>query len=127
MSSLTKSAPARSKSKASPSADPDAIDGLGQVFQSLRDTRFSFAQIHALTILSNRHHSPLTLSGLAKELGVSTGAVTSIIDKMESLGLAKRVFDTGDRRKIHVAISDKGSHFLSQLAHCFGSASLIKP
>ena len=126
MTSLTKSAPAKSKSKAATPTDPGAIDGLGQVFQSLRDTRFSFAQIHALTILSNRHHNPLTLSGLAKELGVSTGAVTSIIDKMESLGLASRIFDTGDRRKIHVTISEKGSHFLSQLALCFGSASLIK-
>jgi DNA-binding MarR family transcriptional regulator len=119
MSSTTTISPAKSKSKAPKAPEPEAIDGLGQVFQSLRDTRFSFAQIHALTILSRRRHDPLTLSGLAKELGVSTGAVTSIVDKMESLGLASRVFETGDRRKIHVTISDKGCHFLAQLAHCF--------
>jgi DNA-binding MarR family transcriptional regulator len=45
---------------------------------------------------------PLTAGKLAKLTGLTTGAVTGIIDRLEKKGLVKRKSDPHDRRKVLV-------------------------
>ena len=42
----------------------------------------------------------LTAGELARELGLTTGAVTALIDRLEKLGYLRRVADPGDRRRV---------------------------
>jgi len=51
---------------------------------------------------------PLTMSGLAERLKVSTAAVTSIVDKLEAEELASRARSTEDRRQVLVEITPHG-------------------
>jgi len=53
-------------------------------------------------------HETLTMSGLAERLGVSTAAVTSIVDKLEAEGLASRTRSTEDRRQVLVKATPHG-------------------
>ena len=45
-------------------------------------------------------HGPMTAGELAKYTGLTTGAVTGLIDRLEKKNLVKREFDPADRRKI---------------------------
>jgi DNA-binding MarR family transcriptional regulator len=49
-------------------------------------------------------HGPLTAGGLAQRLGLTTGAVTGVIDRLVEAGLARRETDPTDRRRVVVAL-----------------------
>jgi DNA-binding MarR family transcriptional regulator len=42
----------------------------------------------------------MTAGELAKQTGLTTGAITGLVDRLEAKGLVKRGFDKTDRRKI---------------------------
>jgi len=46
-----------------------------------------------------------TAGELAREAGITTGAVTSVIDRLERAGYAERKRDPDDRRKVLVALT----------------------
>ena len=50
----------------------------------------------------------LPATGLAKETGLSSGAMTNRIDKLESRGFVARKADTSDRRAVIVSLTAKG-------------------
>lgn len=45
---------------------------------------------------------------LAKRDGLSSGAMTNRLDRLEKAGLVKRLPDLDDRRALHVELTDKG-------------------
>jgi DNA-binding MarR family transcriptional regulator len=58
-----------------------------------------------LDILDQR--GQMTAGALAQESGLSTGAITAVIDRLEKVGYAHRVTDPGDRRRVLVELTDK--------------------
>ena len=44
---------------------------------------------------------------LAAEMGMSTGAVTALLDRMEKAGYIRRVRDPGDRRRVLVELTEQ--------------------
>src|SRR6476659_7508269 len=50
-----------------------------------------------------REHGPLTAGRLAELTGLTTGAITGVIDRLERRGWVKRERDPNDRRKVIVA------------------------
>jgi DNA-binding MarR family transcriptional regulator len=47
-----------------------------------------------------QHDGPISAGDLARELRVSPGAVTTIVDRLERAGYARRVPDPEDRRRV---------------------------
>ena len=45
---------------------------------------------------------PVTAGEIAREVGLTTGAVTAVMDRLERAGYARRVRDEEDRRKVMV-------------------------
>jgi DNA-binding MarR family transcriptional regulator len=45
-------------------------------------------------------HGRITAGDLARELRMSTGAVTTVVDRLERAGLARRTPDADDRRRV---------------------------
>jgi len=52
-------------------------------------------------------HGQMTAGALALQSGLSTGAITAVIDRLEKAGYARRVPDPGDRRRVLVELTDK--------------------
>ena len=50
-------------------------------------------------------HGRVTAGELARELRLSTGAVTSVIDRLERAGYARRVADPDDRRRVLIEVT----------------------
>jgi DNA-binding MarR family transcriptional regulator len=48
---------------------------------------------------------PITAGELAKRVGLTSGAITGVLDRLEKSGLARRVADPGDRRRVIVEIT----------------------
>ncbi len=60
--------------------------------------------LHCLNIIESR--GGLTAGELAKDSGLTTGAVTGVIDRLEKAGYARRVADPGDRRRVKVEVTE---------------------
>jgi DNA-binding MarR family transcriptional regulator len=69
----------------------------------------SLTDLHALNIVENR--GGLTAGALAAEAGLSTGAVTGLVDRLERAGYARRVPDPADRRRVKIEVTD---HFYAR-------------
>ena len=52
---------------------------------------------------------------LATEAGLSTGAVTTVLDRLERAGYARRVQDPGDRRRVLVELTPAARRELQEL------------
>jgi DNA-binding MarR family transcriptional regulator len=55
--------------------------------------------------LAMRAEGPLTAGRIAELSGLSTGAVTGVIDRLERAGYVRRVRDPHDRRKVLVEVT----------------------
>jgi DNA-binding MarR family transcriptional regulator len=63
----------------------------------------SRTDLHCLNAIENG--GGLTAGQLAREAGLTTGAVTGVIDRLERAGFARRVPDPGDRRRVKVEVT----------------------
>lgn len=59
---------------------------------------------HKVLELAGQAPGPLTAGRIAELTGLSTGAVTGVMDRLEKAGLARRVRDTVDRRKVLIEV-----------------------
>jgi DNA-binding MarR family transcriptional regulator len=57
----------------------------------------------------------MTAGALAHESGLSTGAITAVIDRLEKAGYAQRVDDPADRRRVLVELTDKARALADEL------------
>lgn len=68
-----------------------------------------------LSILDAAGGNGIPLSELGKNLDVTKGNITGLVDRMERDGLARRKDDPRDRRVIRAIISPKGKRVLSDI------------
>jgi DNA-binding MarR family transcriptional regulator len=61
--------------------------------------------LHCINIIENA--DGLTAGELAEEAGLTTGAVTGVIDRLERAGYARRVSDPDDRRRVKLEVTPK--------------------
>jgi DNA-binding MarR family transcriptional regulator len=94
-----------------PSAD--AATGLIQLSGLVQGLYARISQLHDLTpvqakllcIVADR---PRGMAELAQCFGVEKAALTGLVDRVERRGLAKRTPVHGDRRALHVTLTDAG-------------------
>jgi DNA-binding MarR family transcriptional regulator len=79
---------------------------LDNAFDALAAHRLgvNLTDLHCLNILESR--SGLTAGELALEAGLTSGAVTGVIDRLEGAGYVRRAADPRDRRKVKVEVTD---------------------
>jgi DNA-binding MarR family transcriptional regulator len=49
---------------------------------------------------------PVTAGRLAEATGLTTGAITTVLDRLERAGIARRVRDPSDRRRVLVEVTE---------------------
>ncbi len=60
-------------------------------------------------------HGRMSAGDLAQESRLTTGAITAVIDRLERAGLARRVPDPSDRRRVLVEPTEKALEFANEL------------
>lgn len=118
-----------------PQGDETSREVLAQQLQFLGqmvNTEIAFfhqltASINGLSITDNKTISILMQEGslsagdLAHRLSLTTGAVTSVIDRLEGKGYVRRISDPMDRRKVIIQINQKN---VSKLGKPYESVSI---
>jgi DNA-binding MarR family transcriptional regulator len=74
-------------------------------FENLAADRLgvNHTDLHCLNAIENA--GGLTAGELAAEVGLTSGAVTGVIDRLERAGFARRVADPADRRRVKVEVT----------------------
>jgi DNA-binding MarR family transcriptional regulator len=76
----------------------DAFDSLAAERLGVSET-----DLRCLNIIENSRG--LSAGELAIQAGLTAGAVTGVIDRLEKVGYARRVFDPADRRRVRVEVT----------------------
>lgn len=81
----------------------------GRIFEKILSEKgidaFNGAQGRILYILWQNESIPIT--ELSEKTGLAKTTLTSMLDRLEVLGLVQRVFDKTDRRRILITLSEK--------------------
>jgi DNA-binding MarR family transcriptional regulator len=99
-------------------AAPDASTGLLQLSGLVHGLYAQISQRHGLTPVQARllcilAEGPRGMADLAQCFGVEKAALTGLVDRVERRGLAKRTPVRGDRRALHVALTETGQQSAS--------------
>ena len=72
----------------------------------VRGKPLTLAQMHAMEMLHN--HGRLAMKELAEKMGVTTGSLTVLVDRLERKGLVERMPHESDRRSIRLGMTARG-------------------
>jgi DNA-binding MarR family transcriptional regulator len=75
-------------------------------------------------LMSRYAQGPVTAGDLARHTGLTTGAVTGILDRLEKAGLVERFRDASDRRKVFVRPRLEALQRVARLYKGLAAASL---
>ena len=91
------------------------IEEGGKVFRAYQTSNDNFDQAIADHLGMNRtdmrcvdlidQAGGMTAGELARAAGLTSGAVTAVIDRLERAGLARRVADPSDRRRVRIEVT----------------------
>lgn len=87
---------------------------LTRLLTFARRHQLGISSLQALAIIQS---GPATLSEIAREIGVTTAAVTGLADRLAALSLATRVRSKTNRREIHLKITFHGVATLNSILH----------
>ncbi len=87
----------------------------------LREDELNLADFQALAVLDGAE-APMTAIELNAYLHLTSGSVTSLLDRLEKRSLVARQPHPTDRRKVHVAITDGGRALVD--AHLPGTVAI---
>jgi len=73
---------------------------------AVRGTGLTLPQMHCLEILGAA--GPLRMKELAERLGVTTGTLTALADRLEQAGCVERAPDPEDRRAVRLGLTPAG-------------------
>ncbi len=83
-------------------------------------------ETQCLNLLSMNSSAPLTAGHLAKMIGISTGATTRLIDRLERGGYVRRIKSPEDRRKVLVQMIPKQAGKVGRLHDSMRVAWAVK-
>ncbi len=115
----------------------EGIEALSELFLTLHagavetwlEAELTFAQLKALMMLA--HHQSLTLSQLAKRLGIGNSAASILVQQLVGLQLVTRQADASDRRRTllrltaqaHDVVAGRREKHLARLRRCLTQMS----
>lgn len=98
-----------------------------------KETRATMLFVHAISEITGIHSTDIrcldflsevhfaTAGDLAKITGLTTGAITAVIDRLENAGFVRREADSNDRRKIIVRLIAGKSNNLELVRDLFAN------
>lgn len=107
-----------------PSARADAaLEALRRILRASEHLERELAQEAGLTpaklrllrILAGQDDRQATPSLLAARMGISQASVTALLDQLDRMGLTERRRSLGDRRQMHVILTEAGTEALRVL------------
>ncbi|GAA3551538.1 hypothetical protein GCM10022197_03110 [Microlunatus spumicola] len=99
---------------------PEAIKGLVAVIVAADVYRLAAAEHFGLDVVESRavshldKHGALSQGELGQLMGLTSGGVTGVVDRLERRGVARRVADPHDRRRNRVELTEEATQTLGR-------------
>jgi predicted transcriptional regulator len=77
-----------------------------------------------LDLIARSGNTQVTAGDLGRATGLTTGAVTGILDRLENAGMVERWRDSSDRRKVFVRPRPEAAVRMGPLYHGLGAAMM---
>ena len=77
-----------------------------------------------LDLIGRNEKAQMTAGDLSRASGLTTGAITGILDRLEAVGFVERVRDPGDRRKVLIRPTPLAAEKVGALYDALGAAML---
>jgi DNA-binding MarR family transcriptional regulator len=109
-------------------AAEDAVRSLRALILAGERYRQAISEFVGLGITETQAISHLTVHGdrgqneLATDLGLSSGALTALVDRLERQGIAERYPHPGDRRRTLVRLTGRGEAVVQESRQCLLAA-----
>lgn len=81
---------------------------VGQAFAQRHGLHHTDLQALIAVMHAEKRDAPLTPGRLGEELGLSSGATTAVIDRLERAGHLRRSRESADRRVVHLRYGEPG-------------------
>ncbi len=78
----------------------------------VRESGLTPAQMHAVEVIG--HAGKLRMKELAEQMGLTTGTITVMVDRLEKHGAVTRKPHEQDRRSILVVLTEKGKELFQE-------------
>jgi DNA-binding MarR family transcriptional regulator len=72
------------------------------------EARYDVTSAQLLCLMAVKERGPLTLSGIARNLFISSSTLVGIVDRLERKGWVVRRRGTEDRRQVSISLTDPG-------------------
>lgn len=118
-----------SPAPSTPPIPPCTGSSLGLLFRQLRDAMWAQMERelvrsgHALTFsqfvtIKTLARGIASVTDLARAAELNPGAMTRLLDRLAAKGLVERVADPGDRRALHIHLTDAGMSIWREIDQC---------
>jgi DNA-binding MarR family transcriptional regulator len=108
---------------------PCTGSSLGLLFRHLRDAMWAQMERELVTAGHDLTFSQFvtikklaggiaSVTDLARAAELNPGAMTRLLDRLENKGLIERVADPGDRRALHIHLTDAGTAIWRDIEQC---------
>jgi DNA-binding MarR family transcriptional regulator len=112
-----------------PNSEACSGSALGLLFRQTRDAMWARMELelatagHALTFsqfiaIKKLSLGTASVTELARAADLNPGAMTRLLDKLEARGLLVRVADPGDRRALHIHLTEPGRTMWRDIDQC---------
>jgi MarR family transcriptional regulator, 2-MHQ and catechol-resistance regulon repressor len=81
--------------------------------RSIAEHDIGFSGFAILEVLL--HKGPLLINDIGRRIHLTSGSITTAIDRLEERGLVERVADAGDRRAKHVSLTRTGRALITKI------------
>lgn len=97
------------------------LQKFDHLLKALKRESVSLLVLQAALVLHFESHTDVNLKELAGWLGVTTANITSVVDNLERLGLARRGASSRDRRQTHISLTPEGESFINFIQQLFAA------
>ncbi len=78
----------------------------------VKESELSLPQMHTIETLG--HHGSLRMKELASHMGITTGTLTVMIDRLEKMNMVSRLPNAEDKRSFLITLTDEGKEHFEQ-------------
>lgn len=74
--------------------------------ETVRDSGITLQQAHTLEVIGS--NKEIRMKEITQRLGIATGTLTVMIDRLTKLDLVRRVVNASDKRSYYIELTNKG-------------------
>lgn len=83
--------------------------------ETVKDSGITLQQMHTLEVIGS--NQGIRMKEISDKLGIVTGTLTMMIDRLTKLDLVKRVVNSKDKRSFCIELTEKGSKLYQEHHH----------